>query len=247
MSIPIFNSYTMKESEITDEQIKEEIKEVLLEKKLRVCAQCTHASADMTFCTKYKKPFISKLQYAGNCNEYITNEELVIRKTREKLKQQERQERKANHLITMCLNCIEASMLFLEDFNERIEREYKFADIVNTGNPAVRKADRQWIANLKRANKEMIRNIEGAMKQYNHYVMPIFNKVFLNKESGEYDVEQYDDHMSDSWELAHLVLRYFDVAYMNPENAEAIIEHMKQMKSCGVMEDMDYIRYNYRR
>jgi hypothetical protein len=236
----------MKESEISDSQILEEVKDILSDHRLRRCRQCTHSSVDCTRCTQLKIP-ISPYQYAGECKHYITNEELVIQQTREALKLHEKEERKINHLLTMCLNSLDASMLFLEDFANRVETEYKRAEARGTGDPKVRKADRQWIANLKRANKEMSRCIEGARRQYNHYIMPIFNKVFFDKESNKYDVEMYDDHQSDAMELAHLVLRNFDVAYLNKDNADAVIDLMKKMDSCGVMDDRDFNHYNFRR
>lgn len=236
----------MKENEITDSQILEEVKDILSDPRLRRCRQCTHSSVDCSICTKLKIP-ISAYHYAGDCKHYITNEQLVIQQTREALKLHEREERKINHLLTMCLNSLDASMLFLEDFANRVETEYKRAEFRGTGDPKVRKADRQWIATLKRANKEMARCIEGARRQYNHFVMPIFNKVFFDKESNKYDVEMYDDHQSDAMELAHLVLRYFDVAYLNKDNGDAVIEQMKKMESCGVMEEKDFNHYNFRR
>ena len=185
--------------------------------------------------------------YAGMCKWYETHNERIIRQTRENLKKQEREEQKVNHLLTMALNCIDASMLFLEDFAQRVEKEYKIAELKGTGDPRVRKADRTWIGNLKKANKAMINNIEGARRQFQHYVMPIYNKVFYDKEVKQYDVEMYDDHQSDCSELAHLILRYFDVAFLNKSNADAVIELMKSMKSCGVMEESDFNHYNFRR
>ena len=236
----------MKESDVTDAQIMEEVKEILSNPQLRRCSQCAYSNEDCSWCSQMKKP-LAKFMYAGMCKYFETNEERIIRQTRENLKKQEREEQKVNHLITMALNCIDASMLFLEDFAQRVEKEYKIAELKGTGDPRVRKADRNWIANLKKANKAMLNNIEGARKQYQYYVMPIFNKVFYDKDVQKYDVEMYDDHQSDCNELAHLVLRYFDVAFLNKANADAVIELMKSMKSCGVMEESDFNHYNFRR
>lgn len=236
----------MKEKDITDEQILEETKVILSNPQLRRCSQCANADEECTWCSQIKKP-LTRYMYAGLCKFYETHEERIIRQTRENLRLQEKEEEKVNHLLTMSLNCIDAAMLFLEDFASRVESEYKMADFRGTGNPKVRQADRQWIARLKQANKAMLNNIEGARKQYQHYVMPIFNKVFFDKESKKYDVEMYDDHQSDAMELAHLVLRYFDVAYLNKKNSDRIIEMMKKMDSCGVMEEKDFNHYNFRR
>ena len=236
----------MKESDVTDAQIMEEVKEILSNPQLRRCSQCAYSNEDCSWCSQVKKP-LAKFMYAGMCKYFETNEERIIRQTRENLKKQEREEQKVNHLLTMALNCIDASMLFLEDFAQRVEKEYKIAELKGTGDPRVRKADRTWIGNLKKANKAMINNIDGARKQFQHYVMPIYNKVFYDKEVKQYDVEMYDDHQSDCTELAHLVLRYFDVAFLNKSNADAVIELMKSMKSCGVMEESDFNHYNFRR
>lgn len=236
----------MKESDVTDAQIMEEVKEILSNPQLRRCSQCAYSNEDCSWCSQMKKP-LAKFMYAGMCKYFETNEERIIRQTRENLKKQEREEQKVNHLLTMALNCIDASMLFLEDFAQRVEKEYKIAELKGTGDPRVRKADRTWIGNLKKANKAMINNIDGARKQFQHYVMPIYNKVFYDKEVKKYDVEMYDDHQSDCTELAHLVLRYFDVAFLNKSNADAVIELMKSMKSCGVMEEADFNHYNFRR
>lgn len=236
----------MKESEITDEQIIEETREILANPQLRRCSQCANANEDCSWCSELKKP-LKRYMYAGMCKFFVTNEERIIRQTREALRRQEKEEQKLNHLLTMCLNCMDASMLFLEDFADRVEKEYKAAEQRGTGDARVRKADRTWISNLKRANKAMHNNIEGARKQFQHYVMPIFNKVFFDKEVNQYDVEMYDDHQSDCNELAHLVLRYFDVAFLNKRNADAVLELMQGMESCGVMEESDFNHYNFRR
>ena len=236
----------MKESEVTDEQIIAEAKVLFEHPHLRRCNACYHANEDCTYCSQMKKP-LQRYMYAGMCKFFETHEERIIRETREAMRRQEKEETKINHLLTMALNCIDASMLFLEDFAQRVEKEYKIAELKGTGDPRVRKADRNWIANLKKANKAMLNNIEGARKQYQHYVMPIFNKVFYDKDVKEYDVEMYDDHQSDCNELAHLVLRYFDVAFLNKSNADAVIDMMKKMDSCGVMEESDFNHYNFRR
>ena len=237
----------MEETKVTDEQILEEAREIFsANPQMRKCKACAYADEDCSRCSKLNKP-LTKRMYAGMCKFYETHEERIIRETREALKIQEKEERKVNHLLTMCLNCLEASMLFLEDFANRVETEYKRAEMRGTGNPKVRQNDRNWIGNLKRANKAMSNNIEGARRQYQHFVMPILNKVFYDKDTNKYDVEMFDDYLSDATELAHLVLRYFDVAFMNEANAQKVIGLMKTMDSCGVMEEKDFNHYNFRR
>ena len=237
----------MKESEITDEQILQEAETIFKENpQLRKCSQCIHSNEDCTLCTKSRTP-ISRYQHCGMCQHYMTHEQRIIEETRANLRKHEKENRKVNHLLTMTLNCIEAAMLFFEDFSGRVEKEYKIAEQRGIGDARVRKSDRAWMSELKKGIKAMNTHMQGVQRQYNHFVQPIFDKVFYDKGNGRYNVEQYDDHLADAMELAHLVLRYFDVAFLNGNNTERIIELMKTMDSLGVLEDKDYNRYNFRR
>ena len=235
----------MKESEITDEQILQEAETIFKENpQLRKCSQCIHSNDDSTFCNMIKKP-MSRYQHCGLCPHYKTHEQKVIEETRANLRRHEKENRKVNHLLTMTLNCIDAAMLFFEDFSGRVEKEYKIAEHRGLGDARVRKIDRAWMSELKKGVKAMKAHMEGMQRQYNHFVQPIFDKVFYDKGNGRYNVELYDDHQADAMELAHLVLRFFDIGYLNVENSEKIIELMRTMESCGVMEDKDYNRYNF--
>ena len=234
----------MKNSEITDEQILKETKELLKNPQLRRCEQCVHAIDDCSWCDALKKQ-LHRHMYAGLCKYYETEEERMLRQMREAIAKHEKEQRKVNYLLTMSLNCIEACMLFLEDFNRRVEAEYKRAEAKGIGDERVRKADRLWIGNYKKASKAMKNHLDGVQKQYNHFIMPLLNKVFYNKDKQEYDCEMYDDHMSDAFELAQMVLRYFDVAFNNTRNADALLNIMKEMESSGVLEETDYNHYKF--
>lgn len=236
----------MKESEITDEEILEEMNQILMNPQLRKCSQCANADDACTRCAKTGKA-IATWMYAGMCPHYETNEERIIRKSRERLMRLEKEQAKDNHLLTMTLNCLDAAMLIMEDFADRVEREYKIADMKGTGDPKVRKSDRLWMSSLKRAMKTMHQNMEGARRQYQHYVMPIYNKVFYDQEKKEYDVELYDDHQSDAMEIAQLILRYFNVAFLNKEVSDKVFNMLKEMKPIGVLEETDINHYNFRR
>lgn len=236
----------MKESEITDEDILRETKEILQNPQLRQCKLCAHSNEGCTFCDAINKS-IAPYMYAGLCKYYETHEERMIKKMREVLRQHEKETRKCNYLLTMSLNCLEVSMLFMEDFSDRVEREYKNAEAKGCGDPRVRKADRAWMGSYKRACKAMQNNLEGVRRQYNHFIMPLLNKVFFDKDKGEYNAHMFDDHMSDSWELAHLVLRYFDVAFEKVSNAQKVLDMMTTMEGSGVLEEQDYKHYQFKR
>ena len=55
----------------------------------------------------------------------MTNEDKLMQEAKEAVARLEKEEKKLNHILTMTLNCIESAMLFLEDFESRVEKEYK--------------------------------------------------------------------------------------------------------------------------
>ena len=235
----------MKEERYTDDQIRAEVNKTLENPQLRRCSHCLYGE-DCTRCKKLNIP-ISKYQYAGFCKHFITNEEKLVEEAKETMALTAKNERKLNHILTMMLNGVEAAMLFMEDFEQRIEAEYKRAEARGTGDPKVRKSDRQWISNLSRAYKAIKKDLEGARRQYTHYFEPMLNKVFFDKESKVYDAQSYDDHMSDANELARVMMKYFDKAYLSFDNADAIEKYIDSLEGVGVMVDEDYKRYNLRR
>ena len=145
--------------EVTDEQIIAEAQEILSNPQLRKCSQCANSNEDCTFCSALNKP-LARWMYAGLCKHFETDEERIIKQTREHLARLAKEEKKMNHILTLSLNAMEVSMLYLEDFSSRIETEYKRAEAKGTGDPKVRASDRRWIAEMKRANKAMTKHLE---------------------------------------------------------------------------------------
>ena len=229
----------------TDEQIREEVNKVLSNPQLRQCSHCIHG-ASLTRCEKLNIP-ITRFQYCGHCVHFMTDEEKVMQEAREAVARLEREEKKMNHVLTMIINAIEAAMLYLEDFEARVEKEYKRAEARGTGDPRVRKNDRAWIAILSRALKQIKKQAEAIRRQYTHFVEPQLNKVFMDKETGTYDVQSYDDHLSDANELARVMMKYFDKSYTSLANAQSIENYIDSMEGAGVMAEDDYKRYNLKR
>ncbi len=235
----------MMEERYTDEQILQEVHKVLSNPQLRQCSHCIHG-ADLTRCAKLNIP-ISKYQYCGHCQHFMTDEEKMLLEAKEAVARLEKEEKKLNHILTMTLNCIESAMLFLEDFESRVEKEYKRAEARGTGDPRVRKNDRAWIATMSRAYKQMKKDTESIRRQYTHFIEPQLNKVFMDKETSTYDVQSYDDHQQDAHELARIMMKYFDKSYLSWENANAIESYIDSLSGTGVMESGDYARYNLKR
>ena len=232
-------------SKYSDEQIKKEVTKTLENPELRKCFQCVYGE-DCRECKHLRIP-ITKYQYAGHCKYYMTNEELMLLQAKKRMEEIEREEKKLNHLLTISLNSIEVAMLLMEDFEQRVEEQYRTAETRGTGDPRARKNDRQWLATLKVSYKNMLKHIEGLRRQYTHFFEPQLNKVFFDKETKVYDAISYDDHMSDAHELTRIIMKYLDKSYLSFENATAIEGYIDSLSGTGVMEESDYKRYNLRR
>lgn len=232
-------------SKYSDEQIREELKATLSNPQLRQCCHCIYG-ADFTMCAKLRIP-ISRFQYCGLCQHFMTDEERMMQEAREAVERLEKEERKVNHVLTMMLNCVETGMLFMEDFESRLTKEYRRAELKGTGDPKVRKADKAWISTVSRAFKAIKKDLESARRQYTHFFEPLLNKVFMDKETGTYDTQQYDDHQQDAHELARIMMKYFDKSYQSYENADKIESFIDNIEGVGVMEQDDYKRYYLKR
>lgn len=236
----------MRQTDFTDEEILSNMKEILQNPMLRKCEQCANADEECTFCEQLKKP-IARWMYSGHCKYYETKEERIIRKTRENDERLKRINQRANCNLNIALTSADVATFFLEAFERVVEREYKRADALKIGDERVRKEDRKTIAQLKKAFAQMRTDIESARRQFNNYVMPLYNKVFYDKETNKYDEKQYDLHMMDMIELAEVVQRYYDVAYNNSEIGNQIREHLKTYPSGGILAAEDYMKLNFKR
>lgn len=229
----------------TDEQILQEGKQVLADPKMRRCNMCSHYQPidARTGRCEILGTILPVYTYSGMCKTFETNEEKLLREAKERIAELALEERKLNHLLTMSLNFIESSLLTLEDFEARIEKEFKKAEAQGTGDRRARANDRQWIGNLRKAMKNMKTHLEGVRKQYTHYVEPHLNKIFTDKETLEYDCVEYDNHLSDAYELTRLGLMYFEKAFNSQENAEKVFNLLNGMQGYGVLTDKDLQRY----
>ena len=236
----------MTNSDVTDDQIREQITEIVSNKELRRCYQCGYSNNDYSFCEKLRIP-ISKFQYSGLCKYYIANEEMLLKQCREELKRRELSERKMDVLLTTCLNCLDTAMVLLEDFGRRLDVNFQAAEIRGTCDRRTRRSDLKLVSELKQAIKKMRKFFEDGQKQFQHYVQPIFNRTFYDSKLKQYDVKGYDMHLQDVMELAHLVLRFYDVTAYSDANAEAVFDLMKSMKSESIFSEGDYNHYQLKK
>ena len=231
---------------IPNEDILAEAKESLSDITMRKCNQCAWRNQDCTFCTK-KKIKIASWMYAGLCSDYETDEERIIKMSKQRTDYILREERKINIMMTMCLNSIDMAMLFLEDIESRLKKQYSIAEEDGSVDEKIKKADKEWIRTLKMGSKQIANHAEGMRKHYTHGFMPMFNKIFIDKTTEQYNASMFDDHQEDVCKLAEIFLRYFDGALNNPEKPKEFRESIMQLSSKTIFDNNDYKRYLLKR
>ena len=109
----------------TDEQTLKEVHKTLSNPQLRQCSHCIYG-ADYTICAKLHFP-ISRFQYCGHCQHFMTNEEKLVREAKEAMEKRDKETKKDDRLLTLSYTSVEMSIIYLEHFAARIEAEYNHA------------------------------------------------------------------------------------------------------------------------
>ena len=247
----------------TDEQIKEEVTQVLVNPQLRQCCHCAHG-ADYTMCAKLHIP-ISRYQYCGHCQHFVTNEEKLLQEAKEAMMRQDLEAKKDDRTITMSFISVEMSMVYLEHFEARIQAEYnkalkrieakckKMQDLSEDDKEYIKDKKKEYkrimdyINSLKGALKKMDFHLKEARKQFTHIVEPKLNKAFFEEEHTAFKVEEYDNHGQDVFEMCEVSMKYFDATYLNVENGTKILECIESLPGERVMDKEDYKRYKFRK
>ena len=234
------------ERNYTDEQILNEARTIMANPELRRCSNCHHYNINTGMCEQLHKPY-SRIQYAGLCKYYETNEEKALRETREAAERLEREEQKINHVLTLAITSIDCALIFLGNFESRVEADYKRAVARKIADERKHRKDKQWIDSTEAAIKRMRGFMQDVEKQYNHYIQPHLNKVMTDKETKKYDFRSYDDHLQDAHELAKLLVLYFEKTFGIMENSDKVFALLESMQGCGVLDEKDLRKFDFKR
>lgn len=230
----------------TDDQIRDEL-HIALKKdpKLKCCANCIHYNRVTEHCEKIDKTFP---RYMYGCKFYITAEEMLIAKAREELLQQAKECDKIEFLLAMALTSAGMTSLFIEDFERRVKAVHN-KEKDRTAKGHLRK-DLDLADQVKKAFKTIYAHLEKIDQQYRFYIQTHLDKVF-KKEGLPYNVEAYDQYLSDSGEFATFLLEMARVAHHNKSNMDKVYQFMHDLKNDNItdkdrafcLEDKDIAHY----
>lgn len=236
-------------NKVTDEQIREQIAVMQKEHpELKMCRTCWHNDRENGKCG-----LLGIKLSAGSygCKHHITDEEYVIRETRKRLeddaKRAEEHDKEQDWRLTLALDCMNASLRFLLDFETKAKEHYDQAvkgnDMAEAG---VAKRELKFIKDMKFSFKKILEGIEQTQKYYDHYILPYLNNVF-KKADGSFNERAYSDHESDGSEIANLALDWADCTYHNKENQLRILRFFEGLKRNGIMSEKSKKHYQFKR
>ena len=235
--------------EVTDKEIREQIAEVVKENPhLKKCATCYFRNHQEKKCILLGIP---AKDYRYGCKNHVTDEEYMLRQTRERMQKEAEAEAKEdgeqNWRLTLSLDCLNAALRFLYDFETHAEAHYERAvKAKDLNEAAVSKKEKQFIKDMAKNYKKMIEGIEQAEKYYRHYISPYLNKVFKDAD-GQFCEKSYSDHESDGATMADLALEYADSTYGNEANRLMVIRFFEGLSKAGIMSDKSKKHYKFKR
>ena len=234
--------------EVTDNQIKEQIKATFAEHpELKMCKSCYHRDHDKKFCPLLGKP---APDYMYGCKHYITDEAYVIQQTRQRMledaEREKREDGEQNWRLTLALDCLNAGLRFLYDFESHANSHYERAVARGLEEDArFHKKESKYMKDMAFNYKKMMAGIEQARKYYDLYILPQLAKVFTD-ENGAFCERSYTDHESDGCSVAHIVAEWADKTSGNKENEKKIDKFLSDLKGAGIFSEQSKNHYKFK-
>lgn len=234
--------------EVSDDQIRESIAATFAEHPgLKMCKSCYHRDHDKKFCSLIGKP---APDYMYGCQHYITDEAYVIQQTRKRMQEdaerEKREDGEQNWRLTLALDCLNAGLRFLYDFESHAKAHYERA--LKRGyeeDARFHKKESKYIKDIAFSYKKMIAGIEQARKYYDLYIMPQLVKTFTD-ENGVFCERSYTDHEIDGCEVAQIIADYVDKTAGNDENKKKIDKFLSDLKGAGIFSESSKSHYKFK-
>lgn len=234
--------------EVTDDQIREQIATTFAENpELKRCSSCYHRDHEKKFCPLISKP---APDYMYGCRHYITDEAYVIQQTRKRMQEDAERAKiedgEQNWRLTLSLDCLNAGLRFLYDFESHAKAHYERAMKRGLDEDArFHKKESRYIKDMAFNYKKMIAGIEQARRYYDFYILPQLNKVFTD-ENGVFCERSYSDHESDGCSVANIVAEWADKTSGNEDNQKKIDEFFSGLQGAGIFSEQSKNHYKFK-
>ena len=235
--------------EVTDQEILDQAKTIMKDvPQMKMCKTCFHCDKKTWQCQLLH---IAAPSYMYGCKHHLTDEEYIVQQTRKRMeadaKREEKEDGEQNWRLTLALDCLNAGLRFLIDFESHVQDHYnrsmKRRDLDEA---AVAKKEKQFIKDMAAKYKKIIESTTMAQKYYDHYILPHLNRVFKDAD-GNFDERAYTDHECDGVTFADLALEYADKTYKNESNRLKIIRFFDELEGAGILDEQGKKHYKFRR
>lgn len=212
------------------------------------CGTCTFCNKEKQWCGLLN---ISAPLYMYGCKHHLTDEQHIIQQTRKRMeadaKREAKEDGEQNWRLTLSLDCLNAGLRFLLDFESHVKEHHKRAiKRKDVDEAAEAKKEAQFIKDMISNYKKIIEGTSMAQKYYDHYILPHLNRVFKDAD-GNFDERAYTDHECDGVTFADLALEYADCTYGNEANRLKVIRFFEELPKAGIMEEKSKKHYKFRR
>lgn len=234
--------------EVTDEQIKKQIANTFAEcPELKRCKSCFHRDHGKKVCALLGVP---APDYMYGCRHYITDEAHVIQQTRKRMQEDaektKKEDSEQNWRLTLALDCLNAGLRFLFDFETHAQKHYEIAKKRGHDDDAkFHKKEVKHMKDMEFQYNKMIEGVEQARKYYDLYISPQLAKVFKD-ENGVFCERSYTDHESDGCTVANIVREWADKTAGNEDNQKKIFEFMDSLEGAGIFSEQSKNHYKFK-
>ena len=136
-----------------------------------------------------------------------------------------------NYILTAMCNTATATQMFLQDFCSFFEKT---------------KEESKWRFERKKAANEISKSAERIESLHAQFFQEDMNKVYTDHGKKEFDVESYDNHDRDAYEVCRLLMLYIDRCWGDENAANKVIACLEGMPTGNIFTEKDIERYRMR-
>ena len=222
----------------TEEQIEKQIEDMLSDHpEYKECGNCARCNLFLNKCEVSGAKIYAHLP-AQQCRHYITNKELLIRETLNRLREQALELEKVENLLALSVTVANSTTCFLADLENRMKSFRKTTadedqkrdlkkdlDMVDQMKGGMKLID----AELAKMGKDMQKYINRVDNYYQWYIQPHLTRMF--SEDGKFNESKTDGHLNNAMEFCRLLVEFVIGCIGNKENCDKVFGMLREMKN----------------
>ena len=222
----------------TEEQIEKQIETMLAEHpEYKECGNCARCNLFLNKCGVNGMKVYAHLP-AQQCKHYVTNKELLIRETMNRLREQALQCEKIENLLALSVTIANSTTCFLADLEKRMKAFRNEATEQETKRELKKDLDmtEQMKGGMKMIEKElhdmsktMQKHLNKVDNYYQWYIEPHLTRMFTT--DGILNESKTDGHLNNSMEFCRLIIDFVIGCIGNKENCDKVFGMLRELKN----------------